>query len=300
MNINFFLLILTLAQLCSCSAQSKRIEEKLMECTFQSYEDAGAEFQILISSYESLLINEGFLDDGSGKSYHGILKKLANGRGFEKEPTKFFYLELQKIKQGNLIKVKECHAFVLSDSLNTETKRLFRFFNVFDPKNPNTASKSNMAQQILKILDVEDFELPFYKLHVFLLFSWIDTEAGLSKIKTEDLEPVVLQSALRVAIDANGEIYVNDVKTFFDEFKVQVRNYEKSHTSKSVIVLKTHRSTLYRTYIKVIKTIEEEIQLLRDDMAKQKYNKNFDQLTEKEQTEVAANFPIKLVDEILD
>lgn len=300
MKIKFFIFFLTLVILSPCTAQSTRIEEKLMDCTFRSYEDGGSEFQNLINTYETLLIDEGFLVDGTAKSYYDIFIKLANDGGFEKEPSKFFFLEQQKIKQGNRFKMKECQKLAMADTLNFESGKLQRFLSVFDPKNPNNSTKSSIAQEILKILNAKDFELSFYKIKTFLLFSWIDTDAGLDGTKVEDLDPAALQNALRVTIDENNGIVVDDQKISLEELKARIRSYEKLHTSESVIIIKTHRSTLYRNYIEVLNSIKEEIQLLRDDMAKVKYHKSFDQLSEAEQLEIATYFPLTLVDGISD
>ena len=300
MKIKFFIFFLTLVILSPCVAQSTRIEEKLMDCTIRSYEDGGAEFQNLINTYESLLIDEGFLVDGTAKSYYDIFIKLANGGGFEKEPSKFFFPEQRKIKQGNRYKIHECQKLAMADTLNFESGKLQRFLSVFDPKNPKNSTKSSIAQEILKILDETDFELSFYKIKTFLLFSWIDTDSGLDGTKVEDTEPVALQNALRVTIDKNNGIVVDDQKISLEELKAHIGSYEKLHTSESVIIIKTHRSTLYRNYIEVLNSIKEAIQLLRDDMAKAKYHKNFDQLSEAEQSEIATYFPLTLVDGISD
>ena len=75
--ISFVFLIL------SCSAQTERIETKLMDCTFKSYADGGVELKNLISDYQSLLIKERILQDNSARSYRSILEKITEKNGIE-------------------------------------------------------------------------------------------------------------------------------------------------------------------------------------------------------------------------
>ncbi|SKB64936.1 Biopolymer transport protein ExbD/TolR [Maribacter arcticus] len=284
----------------SCSAQTERIETKLMDCTFQSYADGGAELKTLISDYQSLLIKEGILQDNSARSYRSILEKISKKSEIEKEPSKFFIIEIRNINQPDLEKIERCQLKTFADSASYNLSKLRRFENIFSPDNPNSSRVSSVTKQILDVLTLEDFELDYYKLRTFLIFSYIDTDAGLDEQLSEnsigDNENIDLKNALRIEIDGNDLVYVDNKKVNEAGLKKKVRSYEEKNKSESIILLKADRETKYGTYIKVQNAIVYEIQNLRENFSKNKYNKNLDELSDQQLSEISKMYPQNLVE----
>lgn len=271
-----------------------------MECFYQSFADTGKEFRTLISDYENLLVNEKILTDNSGESYRQVLQKIANGNAFDKVPSKFFSAELQKLEKPDLEKAQECQKIIINDSASYNMSKLKGLEQaITNAQNSNDIEPSIIAKDILKVLTKEDFEIDFYKLRIFFLFSIIDTDSGISRRLPEMEENQVeydLTNALKIILNDKSEIYINDKKVTIAELKKIVRNYELQNKSESVISLKTDRGTMYRTYIDVQNAIVGEIRHLRDKLAKEKYNTEFDKLTEEQLSEIKKVYPQKLIE----
>lgn len=284
----------------SCVAQNERIENIIMECFYQSFADTGKEFRTLISDYENLLVNEKILTDNSGESYRQVLQKIANGNAFDKVPSKFFSAELQKLEKPDLEKAQECQKIIINDSASYNMSKLKGLEQaITNAQNSNDIEPSIIAKDILKVLTKEDFEIDFYKLRIFFLFSIIDTDSGISRRLPKMEENQVeydLTNALKIILNDKSEIYINDKKVTIAELKKIVRNYELQNKSESVISLKTDRGTMYRTYIDVQNAIVGEIRHLRDKLAKEKYNTEFDKLTEEQLSEIKKVYPQKLIE----
>nr|WP_295705824.1 hypothetical protein [uncultured Lacinutrix sp.] len=159
----------------SCFSQNNRIENKLMECYYQSFQDNGIEIKKLIHDYENLLINEGFLKDNSAKSYITFLQNFSNQNIYT--PSKFFCVESQNIKKLNEVNYLECRKLVLEDFKHTNTSKL----ESIEKAVINNSNPQNVVKDMLKVLTKEDFEIEYYKRQAFLVFCLIDTEAGLKK-----------------------------------------------------------------------------------------------------------------------
>jgi biopolymer transport protein ExbD len=284
----------------SCSAQTERNETKLMDCTFQSYADGGLELKNLISDYQSLLIKEGILQDNSARSYRRILENISNKSRIEREPSKFFIIEIRNINQPDLEKIQQCELKTFADSASYDFSKLRRFENIFSTNNPNSSRVSSVTKQMLDILTLEDLKLDYYKLRTFLIFSYIDTDAGLNEQLPEnrigDNENIDLKNALIIEIDRNNLVYVGNKKVNVAVLKKKVRSYEKKNKSESIIVLKADRESKYGTYIKVQNAIVYEIQSLKENFSKNKYNKSLDELTDQQLSKISKMYPQNLVE----
>lgn len=284
----------------SCVAQNERIENIIMDCSYQSFADNGIAFKKLISDYEHLLINERILTDNSGKSYRQVLKDIADEKEFDIVPSKFFAEELQKIEKPDLEKAQKCQEIIVQDSAKYDMTKLKGLEQAIDnAQYSGDLQPALIAEDILKVLTEKDFELDFYKLRTFLLLSIIDTNSGINR-KLPDFEndqsEIDLTNALKIILDDQNQIFVNDKKVSLDDLKTLVREYESKFKSESVISLKADRGTMYRTYIDVQNAIVGEIQYLRDKLAKEKYNAELDKLTEEQQFEIKKVYPQKLIE----
>ena len=166
----------------NCFAQSKRVENEFMECTYKSYADNGKSFKELISNYEKLLIKENILKNSSGKSYRQIYQKIADGKEFKNIPSTFFSQELQKIDQPDLDKFQECQNILAQDSSDYDMSKVQGWEQIISSVSESGDLEiSLIGDHILKLLSEKDFELNFYKIRTFFLFSVIDIFSGSSR-----------------------------------------------------------------------------------------------------------------------
>src|SRR5690554_3590067 len=171
MKTNLLLLILSSFLFTSCDKE-KRIEELIMECSYDAFEDNGVYFKKVISDYEALLIKDKFLADNSAKSYIQAIQNIANEKEFEKTPNKFHFQNLQEFDNINLEKLKSC-ADLLTDSTQYDVAKIFVYKNAINEVFSNTGNvqPALLAENMLEILTEKDFELDYYKINAFLLFS---------------------------------------------------------------------------------------------------------------------------------
>lgn len=300
MKTNFLLYIIIALLFAPCIAQNNRIENLLMDCSYQAFADNGKEFKTLISDFESLLIKEKILADKSGNSYRQVLQKIADGKEFNKVPSTLFSVELQKIEKPDLEKVQECKKNIVKDSSLYDMSKLKVLEQAIDnAQNSGDLQPSLIAKGILKVLTKDDFELDFYKLRTFLLFSLIDPDSGINRRIPEMEENQVeydLTNALKITLNDKSEIFVNDKKVTIVELKKLVRFYELENKSESIISLKANRETMYKTYMDVQNAIVSEIRHLRAKLAKEKYNMELDKLTEEQLSEIKKVYPQNMVE----
>ncbi len=281
----------------SCVAQKERIENEIMECSYQSYSDNGKQLKQLISDYQQLLIDEKILTDRSGKSYRNILQDIADRNELNKAPSKFFLAELKKIDKPDSIKIQDCQKIIVNDSALYNLSKLKRLEQVIiDAQDSNDLRSSLIAKNILEVLSEDDFELEFYKLRVFFILESISSNNLLQLPSKLDIKENDLKDALKIYLDGKNQIFVNEKKVNVSELKKQIRDYESVNKSKSVISIKVEQETAYKTYVDVQNVIAEEINFLREQLAKEKYSNELDKLTEEQLAEIKKIYPQKIVE----
>lgn len=270
-----------------------------MDCSYKSFSDNGKALKALIFEYENLLIKEKYLADSSGKSYREILQKISNGNLFDKTPSKFFSVELKKIEKPNLEKLQTCQEIIAKDSSFYNLSKLKGLEQVIiNAQNSRDLQPSHIARDILKVLTEEDFELEFYKMRTFFLFSIVDTNSGLSQMLKElpkEEKKYDLSKALNVYINGNNQIFVDEEKIDIDKLKNIIKDYEKKYESESIISLKTERETMYKTYFNVQNIITTEINKLQSQLSKEKYKKELENLTKEELSDIRKIYPIRVI-----
>ncbi|WP_421823857.1 hypothetical protein [Flagellimonas oceanensis] len=278
----------------SCSGQSKRIEEKMMECTYQSYPDNGLAFKQLISDYQTLLIDEEILADSSAKSYRDLLKKFADGKGFDKVPSKYFYIEFRNLEKGNEEALRKCREQVLNDSAMYSSSKLKAFKSVIQSNSPKA---SILAKEILDVLSEEDFELHLYKLCTFMMFSYIETDAGVVE-NAQTVTDYDRTKALNIRLTKNKEILVNNQSASMAELKTLVKEYEYNNESKSTIILISHADLSYGFYKQISDAIIQEIAELRNRISIEKFNLEYKALNEEQKSQINEIYPHKFVEKM--
>tara|TARA_R110002051_G_scaffold1113_2_gene5630 strand:- start:11 stop:916 length:906 start_codon:yes stop_codon:yes gene_type:complete len=285
----------------SCQGQTERIETKLMNCIYENYEDKGTEFKKALSDFQKLLIDEKILKDGTGKSYKAIFEKIVTDDDFDYNPSISFLDKIIDIGMPQNESFKNCQSELRERAENGFSKGT-ELQTVLDSiKNSGNLTPSTVANGILSVLNEKDFELDYYKMSVFFLFDTINytNDSGISRKLPEFKENETeydLSKAINIYIDVNNQIFVNKEKVDIEKLKVQIREYEFKNKSESIISFKAERETMYKTYVDVQNAIIGEIQILREQLAKEKYNTELDKLTEEQQSEIKKIYPKKIVE----
>ncbi len=284
----------------SCSSQKERLENKLMECVYRSYEDDGTKLAKLISDYENLLVNEGILKDNTGSSYRKILQNIAKEGDIKKTPSKFFQIELQKIGKPNGIKLQECQKALLQDSVLYDISK----FKSLEKVIVNTQKSFDLrpdliAKDYLNILTNNDFELDFYKLRTYFLFEIMNTNDRISRKLPElrkEKPKSDLSKALKIYLTKKNEILVDNKNVNLEELKKLVQEYEFKNKSESIISLRNNRNAMYKRYMDIQNAIIGEINNLREKLAKEKYNTTFNKLTKEQAGIIKKIYPENIVE----
>ncbi|WGD35524.1 biopolymer transporter ExbD [Olleya sp. YS] len=274
--------------------QEERYEVKMMHCIYDAFEDGGVELQNSISIFEQLLIEEDILQDSSGQGYIGFLESLAKNASL-KMPSQSFVTYVRDINQPDTSKITKCDREFLDDSLSFGYKKFKRLEKVVSQNDYELIiDASKTANQILELLDKEDFELTLYKLSVFMLFDTFNTDLGIKSKLPEPgnfSEDIKSNNSLVILINNKNEIFIDEKLIDFKDLNLHLSKYFEDNKFSSVVYIHYKLDTAYQIFVEVEDEITKTIDQLRKKYALEVFNKEYSELDEEALKIIRAMYP---------
>jgi biopolymer transport protein ExbD len=275
----------------SCKAQDNKIENQLLEC----YNEKSMIDDIL--EFEKELISQKILDDGSGKSYIQLLEKIRDGNDIS--------VIIPENQKNILItqEISDCQKKIFN-STEYPNSKIYKinehFKKISETKN---ISVFNVVDGVLRILKAEDFEIPYYKLSAFKMLSVHNTELGIQEKlpnETKYIKETDYKNSITIGFNLKNEIIINDKAFNKSEFQTKINEYLQNKKDKSVFIIQSSRSTLYRVYENTIYLLEQEIMKLRNEYSQKEYKLNYNELKAENKSKVKKIYPKRIMEITID
>ncbi|MFC4220020.1 biopolymer transporter ExbD [Flagellimonas marina] len=271
-------------------SQTDRIETQIMNCVYNEMKDKGLQYKKAIKNYESFLISENLLLDGSAQSYLTTIQKIASDRDFDYYPSKPF-MDFVTLEEHEIKRTK-CNNFPKSG-------KLALFHQAIDSITKSGYSEADaIAQVFLSVLSIDDFELDYYKLKTFALLIWIRTGEGMENEPVKELPKIYdSNSVIEIYLDAKGQPFVNENKISLEKLSGLIYKYMENKKAESAIIIKTDKSVSYKNYIQIQKAVADEILYLREKLSVEMYNIPFKNLSKEQKEELKNIYPMNVYEQ---
>nr|WP_321405626.1 biopolymer transporter ExbD [uncultured Carboxylicivirga sp.] len=165
-------------------------------------------------------------------------------------------------------------------------------------------------------------DIAFLLLIFFLVTTTMDTDTGLARLlppmqedQPDDTPPIKERNVFTVLVNSNNQLLVEGKPMGMEELTEATKEFienpldkdnlpEKKETevpffgmqmiTKGVISLQTDNGTQYQTYLMVQNELQRAINELRQDLAKRKFGKDYDDLEKEEQDAIRTIIPQKI------
>ena len=276
------------------NSQEREIEKIYSDCYFNAMPENGKDVKIIYKKYEELLISEGILADSSAKSYYELFKKVIAEK-FIDTKTEYPLIEsINKLDYSDLIhsnikcteKIKELKKYRNSNTFLLE-KRMDSIKENFDTE--------KASEVFLKTFSQKDFEIEYYKFRALLI---LEMNKSFSEIEME--EPKYsenrIENSLNLYFSEENLTSINGEKTSKKDLENIVTRYLSKNKEKSLIGIKSSRKALYGEYLKLIENLELIFLKFRNRIANERFNKEFESLTNNEKDEINKEYSFEIYD----
>jgi hypothetical protein len=276
----------------SCKSQDRIVEKTFNDCYFNSMPNQGKELKIFHNEYESLLISNGILIDNSGESYYNLFKKIMRSEISDTKTNFSFIDSINKLSYTDLIHSNQkCSDKIKSLDIYKDSNT-YRFEKTMDSLNDPYNDKIVVIEKIISSLNEKDFELDFYKIRALLIMERMNSISDLFEEKVYSEKQ--LETAFKVLLTKKNEIIFQGKKVSNDNLKILVENYLRIAKKNSLIIIDTYRDVKYGDYVKFIKSFEYVFSKLRNELSEQKFNKQFENLTESEKEIIEKEYSFEI------
>ena len=153
-------------------------------------------------------------------------------------------------------------------------------------------------------------DIAFLLLIFFIVATTMDVDSGiLTRLPPmpedliEDPPEIKERNVLTVLVNAQDQLLVEgdwtDIAELKDITKIFIVNPQKLETlpedpTKAVVSLQNDRGTSYNAYIQVQNELKAAYNEVRDETARNKFGKKFDELDDTQQKEIQKMYPVKI------
>ena len=127
--------------------------------------------------------------------------------------------------------------------------------------------------------------------------NYVDIDRSLpEQTKQEKMTSEEAARALKIEVQPEEVLIINDKKVALENVQKTIKEYLQKYTSEAIIAVKTNPDTSYGFYIQVQNIMVSAYDELRDELAKEKFNRSFDVLMPAQQKEIEKVYPMKIRD----
>ncbi|RXQ96691.1 hypothetical protein EO244_03420 [Ancylomarina salipaludis] len=294
------LVILLSLVLNACHRQDYKVEEQILNRIYESGRDNGLDLEHEYTEFKKFLLTSGFLKDDSGSSYYRIYKRIADeGRvnnyfeynfldtiKYHAKDTSIGFKKILSILRGpNEAIKKRC-------DLDYKKSRQYLLDKAMDSLvQCNTMHPGFIAKAITKVLTVQDFEHDYYKMMAMCTFAITADVVPYPKQETH-----IPEHALRVFLDAENKLIVNDGNLLLDNLPEIVYKYVKNHKDSACVTLKSSGYSSYKIFLSFDRIISKATDRLRKEKALSDYGKEYDELELKFKNLIDNTFSVEIID----
>lgn len=169
-----FLSLILLILISACSSNKEKVENILMDCIYNSYDDNGNALKKAIYDYETLLIEQGFITDRTGKSYKSAFKAIQQSEGLKQKPSITFQGFISNIPSPNIESTIHCEN-ILMDSTKYDYSTIRSIDKVMQKHiTASDLKPETLAVDILSVLTEEDFEHDYHKMRLYTMLNLME------------------------------------------------------------------------------------------------------------------------------
>lgn len=104
------------------------------------------------------------------------------------------------------------------------------------------------------------------------------------------------ENAISIRMHKDDTLLVEDQRVVIDSLEQALKKGRKTKGRKATIVLYVHPETSFGLYSKVQLTLEEEIDRFRNDEARDKFNKHYEDLDDSQQAEINNKYHLRIIE----
>lgn len=281
----------------SCGqTKNNEIESILLDCLTKSYGEQQVDINKELDLLEKYLIESKSLKSSSGQSYFDFYKEIVKLNDIPAKLDYDSFDNIYKLTPNHFYSVECLEELKRLDSTAITNSKYNQMTVAIQKAADDEVSPSNMAKAITSVLSPSDFDKPYYRAIALLTIAYTaNQDIGLERqLLPTDNEDFSSYEVMTISTTDKNQIVLNGETITKEELEKKLAEFIQTNKSNHQIQFQADKGTSYDFYLKIQETIKAVYNDLRVKLAKEKFNKSYNELNENEQKEIREIYPFRL------
>ena len=291
-------LILTLFLSLSSFGQTNEteIESILLDCLIRCYKEQQVNINHELDDLEKYLINSKSLKSSSGQSYFDFYNEIVN---LNEIPVTLDYNRFEniyKLTPNEFYSVDCLEQLKQLDSTTIANSKYSQMTMAIQNTSQGEISPSSIVKVITSVLSPFDFDKPYYRAVALLTIAYTSyPDIGLErKLNHNDRKDHTAFESVKVFMTDKDQILLNGKEVSQEDLKATLTKFIKTHKSNHLIRIQADSGASYDFYSRVQDQITLVYTELKNELAMEKHNQTFKDLTDDQQKEIERIYPTRI------
>jgi biopolymer transport protein ExbD len=290
-------IVLVFLSLSSCGqTKNNEIESILLDCLTKSYGEKQVDINKELDVLEKYLIESKSLKSSSGQSYFDFYQEIVKLNDIPATLHYDKFDNIYKLTPNEFYSVDCLEELKRLDSTVIANSKYYQMTVAIQKAADDEVSPSSIAKAITSVLSPPDFDKPYYRAIALLTIAYTaNSDIGLERqLLPTNNEDVSSYKVMTVSTTEKNQIVLNGNFVKQEVLKSTLSDFIKTNKSNHLIKFQADKGTSYDFYLKVQEAINSVYNNLRDELAKEKFNKQYKELTENELKEISEIYPSRI------
>jgi len=273
---------------------NQEVEKFLYNCLEESFEKEGVNLNSELDRLEKFLIQNGDLLEASGDSYFEYFLEIQLKKdvlltvppsaeefsGILKLDPSLYYSSdcLEQLRKMNSQSLQGSSYFMMSKALAA--------------LNPETITPEKVSKAISGVLEVEDFETPFYRALTLLTMLNLASAAPFDSQSTSELNSADY-FVIPIFISGEDELFLSKKQVTVEDFRLELAKLIEQHPD-YYMILEFDRKSSFNFYTSIRKEIADILGMLSGEASKTLFNKEYSALDEAQQLQIDIRYSFRI------
>jgi hypothetical protein len=298
----YLLLIITLVVFQPVFSQesNQEVEEFLYNCLEESFEKEGVDLNSELDRLEKFLVQNGDLLEASGASYFGYFLEIQLKKDvlLNVPPSAEEFSGLLKLDPGSYYSSDCLEQLRKMNSQSLQGSSYFLMSNALAALNPETITPEEVSKAISGVLEIEDFETPFYRALTLLTILNLASVAPLVSESGPEFKATDY-FVIPIFISGKDELFLSKKQITVEDFRLELAKLIEQHPE-YYMILEFDRKSSFNFYTSIRKEIADILGMLSEEASRTLFDKEYSALDEAQQLQIDIRYSFRIKENIIE
>ncbi len=279
---------------------NQEVEKFLYSCLEESFEKEGVDLNFELDRLERFLIHNGDISEASGDSYFRYFLEIQLKKDvlLTMPPSAEEFSGLLKLDPGSYYSSDCLEQLRKMNSQSLQGSSYFLMSKALAALNPATITPEEVSKAISGVLEVVDFETPFYRALTLLTMLNLASAAPLVSESGPEFNAADY-FVIPIFISGKDELFLSKKQITVEDFRLELAKLIEQYPD-YYMILEFDRKSSFNFYTSIRKEIADILAMLSEEASRTLFNKKYSDLNEIQKLQIDSRYSFRIKENIVE